>query len=205
VRRHFKAESIDYRWANEDYTSVDMLPFIGKLDSSAEHIWVATGFNGWGMTGGTMAAMVLTDLIQGKDNPWARLYDSTRDRPTPSAADSAAEFAKENLNVAKEWLKDHILPASKQSVDDVVPGQGAVLRTKEGKVAVFRDQSGNPHAVSAICTHMGCTVAWNSIAGTWDCPCHGSRFDVSGRVLYGPAVRDLERRQIPQAAGRKAS
>jgi nitrite reductase/ring-hydroxylating ferredoxin subunit len=194
VQRYFNTERIEYRWVNEDYVSVDMLPFVGKLTASTDHIWVATGLNAWGMTAGTMAALILTDLILGNENLWAGIYDSTRVRPLASAV----EFAKENLNVGKEWLKDHLVPAPKQAFEDLVPGQGAIIRTDNGTVAAYRDNKGHVHAVSPTCTHLGCTVVWNPVGGTWDCPCHGSRFDIMGRVLYGPAIRDLKKVSISE-------
>jgi glycine/D-amino acid oxidase-like deaminating enzyme/nitrite reductase/ring-hydroxylating ferredoxin subunit len=189
VRQHFKVTGIPYRWTNEDYDSMDRLPYIGRLSSRAKHVWVATGFNAWGMTAGTLAAMILTDLVQGRPNEWAAIYDSTRVKPTRTAAQ---KFLKENLNVAREWLHDHVMPAAKRSVAELAPGEGAVVQTRQGKVAAYRDETGAVHAVSATCTHMGCNVAWNGVAKSWDCPCHGSRFDLDGKVLYGPAVADLK-------------
>jgi glycine/D-amino acid oxidase-like deaminating enzyme/nitrite reductase/ring-hydroxylating ferredoxin subunit len=201
VRRHFQAESITHVWANEDYQSDDSLPFIGRIDADAQHLWVATGLNAWGMTMGTMAAMVLADCIQGKANPWFSTFDSTRARPEPSAVDSALQ----NLNVAKEWLKGKLFPTPRKEPGELVPGQGMIVGSRDGDLAVYCDDAGDIHAFSATCTHQGCTVAWNPVGKTWDCPCHGSRFDRSGHVLYGPAVRNLEPRQFPQQARRKAS
>jgi glycine/D-amino acid oxidase-like deaminating enzyme/nitrite reductase/ring-hydroxylating ferredoxin subunit len=189
VRRHFQVTGIAYRWTNEDFDSMDRLPCIGRLTSRAKRLWVATGFNAWGMTAGTLAAMILADLVREKPNEWAATYDSTRLKPTRTAAQ---KFLKENLNVAREWLHDHVVPAAKRSVAELAPGEGAVVQTKAGKVAAYRDEAGAVHAVSATCTHMGCAVAWNGVARTWDCPCHGSRFDLDGKVLHGPAVADLK-------------
>jgi len=189
VRRHFTVTGIPYRWTNEDYDSMDRLPYVGRLSSRAKHVRVATGFNAWGMTAGTLSAMILADLVQGRPNEWAATYDSTRIKPTRTAAQ---RFLKENLNVARGWLHDHVVPAAKRSVAELAPGEGAVVQTREGKVAAYRDEAGAVHAVSAVCTHMGCSVAWNGVARSWDCPCHGSRFDLDGKVLHGPAVADLK-------------
>ncbi len=138
------------------------------------------------MTHGTIAGLLLTDLITGRDNPWATLYDP--DRTTLRAA---AEYAKENLNVAAQYT-DWVKPSEVASVEDIAPESGAVIRRGRHRVAVYRDAHGKVHERSASCTHLRCVVHWNSAEGSWDCPCHGSRFDPYGAVLNGPALSPLE-------------
>jgi Rieske Fe-S protein len=149
---------------------------------------VATGFKKWGMTNGTAAAMMISDAILGRDNAWASFFDANR----LEATISAREFLKENLNVAKRFLGDRLASLTAPSVDALAPGEGAVVRVNSELVAAYRDEGGAVHGVSPICTHMGCHVAFNTAEKSWDCPCHGSRFDYRGRVISGPAVEDLE-------------
>jgi Rieske Fe-S protein len=132
--------------------------------------------------------MILTDLINDRPNPWAELFDSTRFKPLASAK----ELVKENANVGRHFVGDHLGRPDVHSVDDLSPGQGGIVRRGASKVAAYRDEDGTLQEVSAVCTHLGCQVKWNQAERSWDCPCHGSRFDVSGRVIQGPAVKDLE-------------
>lgn len=192
TRRTFGVAEIAYKWVNEDFMSVDRLPFIGPLNAASAHVWVATGLTSWGMTGGTLAAMILADRLTGVPNPYAGVFDSRR----RLSALAGLRYAWANAVVGARWVAGHVIPAPSGAVADVAPGEGRVLRVDKDTVGVFRDEAGAVHAVSATCTHMGCQLAWNSVAKTWDCPCHGSRFDIGGRVLYGPAVKDLERKML---------
>jgi Rieske Fe-S protein len=139
------------------------------------------------MTHGTIAGILLTDLITGRPNEWADLYDPSRVR-----TGAVTEFVKENLNVAAQYTS-WITPGEVESLDEIVPNSGAVVREGLSKVAVYRDEAGELHKCSAVCTHLGCIVAWNPAAATWDCPCHGSRFDKYGVVVNGPASQDLKK------------
>jgi glycine/D-amino acid oxidase-like deaminating enzyme/nitrite reductase/ring-hydroxylating ferredoxin subunit len=175
----------EFRWSGQVMEPVDYLAFIGRNPLDADNVFIATGDSGQGMTHGTIAGMLLTDLIQDRENSWAKLYD-----PSRITFRSAKEFAQENLNVIAQY-KDLITPGEKDSVEEIAPGTGAVVREGLSKIAAYRDQDGLLHKRSAVCTHLGCVVAWNSTEGTWDCPCHGSRFDAYGRVYQGPANSDL--------------
>jgi Rieske Fe-S protein len=140
------------------------------------------------MTHGTIAGMLLTDLILGRDNPWAPLYE-----PSRKSLRAAAEFARENLNVAAQFV-DYVTPGDVGSLGDVRAGEGAIVRRGLKHVAAFRDSTGTLHQHSAVCTHLGCIVTWNATENSWDCPCHGSRFDpIDGHVLNGPANTGLGR------------
>jgi Rieske Fe-S protein len=129
--------------------------------------------------------MLLTDLILGRENPWSKLYD-----PSRLVLRAAPGLLKENLNVARQYA-DWLTPGQVASPEEVGPGAGAIVRRGLSKVAVYRDEQGRLHERSAVCPHLGCIVAWNSSDRTWDCPCHGSRFDPLGRVVNGPANTDL--------------
>src|SRR3954470_3060968 len=188
ARERFDVRSIEYRWSTQDNMPVDGVPFIGRLAPFQSRLWVATGFMKWGLTNGTAAGMILTDLIAGRENPWARLFDATRFKPLASAK----ELVKENTNVGVRFVGDHLGRPDVHSVGSLAPGEAGFVRRGAGKVAAYRDDDGTLHAVSAVCTHLGCQVQWNSAERSWDCPCHGSRFEVTGRVIQGPAVKDLE-------------
>ncbi len=188
ARERFDVKSIEYRWSTQDNMPVDGVPFIGRLAPFQRRIWVATGFMKWGLTNGTAAGMILTDLISGRHNPWAELFDSTRFKPLASAKD----LVKENANVGVHFLGDHLGRPDVRSTDELGPDEAGIVRRGAGKVAAYREPGGKLHQVSAVCTHLGCQVKWNQAERSWDCPCHGSRFDHTGRVIQGPAVKDLE-------------
>lgn len=176
---------IDFRWSGQIMEPVDYMAFIGKNPGTDQHIYIATGDSGNGITHGTIAGILLTDLILGRKNPWSKLYDPSRVklRATPS-------FLRENLNVAGQ-LTDWATAGEVASFDDIPPGSGAVMRRGAKKIAVYRDDEGGIHERSAVCTHLYCIVHWNSVERTWDCPCHGSRFDPYGQVVNGPAITPL--------------
>ena len=177
----------EYRWSGQVMEPVDSLAFIGRNPSDHDNVYVATGDSGNGMTHGTIAGLLITDLIAGRENPWARVYDPSR---TPLKA--AKEFAGENVNVAAQYV-DLVTPGDVTDPGQVAPGQGAVIRRGITKIAVYRTPDGELHERSAICTHLGCVVRWNSLETTWDCPCHGSRFGIDGHVVNGPALSPLSK------------
>ena len=171
--------------------SFDKLPYIGKLTPLDKHIYVATGFSLWGMTKGTMSAMLLSDAILGKDNPAAEIYEATRATPflTP-------ESVKQGVELVTHWVGDRLKGLQSNSFAEVSNGEGKLLTIDGEKVAAYRDEQGTVHAVSAVCTHLACIVNWNNAEKSWDCPCHGARFSYDGEVLHGPAVKDLERKVV---------
>ncbi len=189
ARERFDVVSIDYRWSTQDNVSLDKVPYVGRIAPFSKRVFVATGYRKWGFANGTAAAAMLADLIAERENPWLRAFDSNR-LGSPSAA---ASFVKENVDVAMRFVRDRL---RRGSADDVEPGGGAVVGDGRRQTAVHRDESGGLHAVSARCTHLGCIVEWNTAERTWDCPCHGSRFGIDGRVLKGPAVDPLEPRDV---------
>jgi glycine/D-amino acid oxidase-like deaminating enzyme/nitrite reductase/ring-hydroxylating ferredoxin subunit len=191
ARRQFPVRSIDYRWSAQDYVSADHVPFVGPVAPGSDLILVATGFKKWGMSNGSAAGIMLADRIAGRDNPFAAFFDTNRLNPRQSVKD----LVKENANVVKRFVGDR-LRTETRSVADLAPGEAAVLVEESGRVAAYRDEAGAVHAVSPVCTHMGCTVTWNTAETTWDCPCHGSRFTCDGQVIQGPAVKDLEPREV---------
>lgn len=187
TRRRFEVKTIDYRWATQDNVTLDRLPYVGLLSRGAKNVYVATGFGGWGMTNGTVAAMLLTDLVLGHANPWEELYSPRRVELITNAGRMVAAGARS----AAAFLGGHLRLPGSHDPADVPNGEARIIQRGWMKVALYRDHAGVAHAVSPICTHLQCVVRWNSAETSWDCPCHGSRFDPDGRVLHGPAVKDL--------------
>jgi glycine/D-amino acid oxidase-like deaminating enzyme/nitrite reductase/ring-hydroxylating ferredoxin subunit len=185
TRERFPLREIVYRWSGEVVEPIDGLAFIGRNPLDKDNVYIATGDSGNGMTHGTIAGVLLNDLIMDRENEWEQLYE-----PSRKTLRALPEFAKENLNVAAQFT-DLITPGEVDSVNDIEPGSGAVIRRGALKVAAYRDDSGRVHERSAICRHLGCVVDWNSLEKTWDCPCHGSRYDALGKVIQGPANSDL--------------
>ncbi len=187
---------VEYRWSGQIMEPVDHVAFIGPNPTGPGNVYIATGDSGMGMTHGAIAGLLLTDLITGRHNPWADLYD-----PSRVTLSSAWDYARENLNVAVQYA-GRVRPGDVTSVEQIPLGEGAVIRRGLSLVAVHRDESGGLHERSAICPHLGCVVAWNSSEKTWDCPCHGSRFDTKGMVLNGPAITPLPPCHRPATAAR---
>jgi glycine/D-amino acid oxidase-like deaminating enzyme/nitrite reductase/ring-hydroxylating ferredoxin subunit len=181
------AGRVALRWSGQIVEPADGLAYIGRSPGLNPNVYLVTGDSGNGLTHGALAGVLLGDLILGRENPWAALYDPSRVKMR-----ALGELTRENLNVAAQYA-DWLTPGEASSAVELEPGSGAVVRRGLKKVAIYRDPDGHVHERSAACTHMGGVVTWNSVEGTWDCPCHGSRFDGYGRVLSGPARRDLGR------------
>jgi Rieske Fe-S protein len=166
---------------------IDGLAFIGR-NPGDKNIYVVTGDSGHGMTHGTLGGMIASDLIAGRENPWATLYD-----PARKTLRAAGTFIDENANVVGHLVKDWMARGDTKERNAIAPGSGAIVRDGLKLLAVYRDDDGRFHERSAACTHLGCVVQWNEVESSWDCPCHGSRFGPDGTVLNGPAAKPLER------------
>ena len=178
------AGPIAYRWSGQVMEPVDGVAFIGR-NPGDRHVFVHTGDSGMGITHGALGGMLNADLITGRGNDWETLYD-----PSRRTLASAHEFLRENLNVAAQY-RDWVVPGDVADEAEIPRGEGAVIRAGLRRIAVYRAPDGSVHRRSASCTHLGCVVRWNSIEKSWDCPCHGSRFDALGAVLNGPAITEL--------------
>ena len=185
ARSHFNIGAVEYRWSAQNYRPDDLLPFIGQAFGSKHYI--ATGFATNGLVYGALAAAMVTDQILGKEHPLTDLFKPTRFTPVKSAKD----FLTENLNVVKQYARNFLTRADLKQMKDVTPGEGALVDL-DGAVAAYQDQNGQFTILSPICTHLGCKVRWNSLEKSWDCPCHGSRFECQGEVIEGPAITPLE-------------
>jgi glycine/D-amino acid oxidase-like deaminating enzyme/nitrite reductase/ring-hydroxylating ferredoxin subunit len=195
-RERYPIGPVKYRWSGQIIEPVDGLPFIGP-NTGSSHVFVATGYAGNGITFGTLAGMMFVDYASGRTNPYAALYDATRVKPLASAYDYVTENALFPYHLVKDRLTS--TNADTTSLDELRPGEGGIFKGDEGKIAVYRDEGGNLHACSPVCTHLACDVAWNGAEKTWDCPCHGSRFSPDGRVINGPATADLRPATVPKA------
>lgn len=191
ARQHFDVESFEHRWSAQDFTSADDLPFVGRSPRT-ERTFVATCFKKWGLTNGTAAAQIITDLVAGRDNPWLVAFDATRIGDATAIKDLVAD----NLHVGKRFVSDRLARLRSDDVSQLAPGEGGIVDIDGQTVGAYRSPAGHVEAVEITCTHMGCTVKWNSAETSWDCPCHGSRFDTEGTVLTGPAVRPLGRVEV---------
>lgn len=172
---------VTYRWAGQVMEPIDGLAFIGRNPLDAGNVYTVTGDSGNGLTHGTIAGILITDLILGRSNPWEALYD-----PGRITLSAASEYTKEAVNMAAQY-KDWVTGGDVHGPGEIPDDSGAIIRKGVSKVAVYRDATGAVHERSAVCPHLGCIVAWNPAEKTWDCPCHGSRFDKFGEVMNGPA------------------
>jgi glycine/D-amino acid oxidase-like deaminating enzyme/nitrite reductase/ring-hydroxylating ferredoxin subunit len=191
LRERFAVAEVGFTWAAQDNHSSDRLPFIGPLHPLARHSWVATGFGGWGMTNGVLAGMLLADLIDDEKPDWAWCFDPRRIHPATEAGPVTRAAARTISSWAESRLRARL--PSADAVTEIGPGQAAVIESDGNTWAVHRDDDGTLHGVSAICTHMGCQVAFNAVEREWECPCHGSRFGLDGDVIQGPATTPLRR------------
>lgn len=191
AREHLDVESFEYRWSAQDYKTADGVPYVGRSPLT-DHVLVATGFNKWGLTNATAAAGMLRDLVLGVDNPHLETFSAGR----IGDAKAVREIVSRNADVAKRFVGDKLDRLSAPQVGDLVPGQAGLVKAAGETVAAYRSPDGDVHMVRPACSHLGCDVAWNDAENTWDCPCHGSRFDVEGLVITGPATDPLVRVRI---------
>jgi glycine/D-amino acid oxidase-like deaminating enzyme/nitrite reductase/ring-hydroxylating ferredoxin subunit len=186
----FPINKIEYKWSGQVMEPVDSLAFIGK-NPGDDNIYIVTGDSGNGITHGTIAGIMIADMVAGKGNQWEQIYDPSRINSA-----SAKEFLEENLNVAKQY-KD-LFTGDDDRKEELLPlNCGTVIRSGIKKIALYRDDFGELHAYSAVCPHLKCVVHWNKDEKSFDCPCHGSRFTCYGKVVNGPANVDLSREKVP--------
>jgi glycine/D-amino acid oxidase-like deaminating enzyme/nitrite reductase/ring-hydroxylating ferredoxin subunit len=188
-----QAGPVTNRWSGQVIETIDGLAFIGRNPDDAPNVYIATGDSGMGMTHGTIAGLVIGDLILGRENPWAALYNPARKR-----LGALRDFVTENVNVAAQYAS-WVTPGEVDSPAEIKPGTGAIVRDGLFKLAVYRDEEGELHACSAVCPHLSAIVTWNAAEKTWDCPAHGSRFDCKGKVINGPANASLRHVEPPVA------
>ncbi|CCQ97617.1 putative Rieske 2Fe-2S iron-sulfur protein yhfW [[Clostridium] ultunense Esp] len=181
----FTVEDIPNRWSTQDYTTLDGIPYVGNFTSNTPNIYVATGFQQWGMTNSMVSAMIIRDLIVKEESRWQDVYNPSR----KNIIASAKNFISGNLNVAAQLLDGKLSPLPKDI--RIEPGEGKVIKIEGERVGAYRDEKGTLHLVNTTCPHMGCELNWNSAERSWDCPCHGSRFTYKGEIIEGPSVKPL--------------
>ena len=180
-------DAFEHKWSGQVMEPFDFLSFTGQTPDGSENIYMHSGDSGNGITHGLMAGILLTDLVMGRENPWAKVYD-----PKRISLRSASEFIRENVDVAVQF-RDYVRSPEAEDASQIPPGEGRVLLRDKQRIAAYRDEEGVLTELSAVCTHLRCIVHWNSLEKSWDCPCHGSRFAPSGEVLNGPAISPLEK------------
>ena len=187
ARDHFGYTGGGYRWSNEDYTPRDGLPYVG-WSGGLKSLLVAVGFDAWGLSNGAAAGRILADLVEGRDNPWAELFDASR-----HSLKGVTELAKNMAKVTGDLVGGYL----RSPTELAEASEGDLVKLESGAAGLYRADDGRFRAVSIACTHMGCRLGWNPVDRTWDCPCHGSRFAAGGAVLHGPAVKPLTPVELP--------
>lgn len=184
-------EKFIYRWSGQVMEPLDSLAFIGKNPGN-KNIYIITGDSGNGMTHGTLGGIIINDIISGNENSWEELY-----KPTRTPLKVAGKYLKEVMNMAGQYA-DWISKGDVDSMNEIPAGEGAIVSSGLKKMAVYRDENNELHAYNATCTHLGCVVQWNNDEKSFDCPCHGSRYSKEGKVMNGPAKKDLEEIEITE-------
>ena len=192
ARDYYSVSSVKYRWSSQYYIPADGFPYVGQIPFAADGILTATGFNGNGMMLGSISAKILADMVLGIDNRYTRIFSPSRIKPI----DGFMEFVKENADVAYHFVADRFGIPETDSVNRLHPGTGKVVELDGENIAVYKDDAGEIHALSPVCTHAGCIVNFNAAEGTWDCPCHGGRYAINGDVITGPPTKALKQINI---------
>jgi glycine/D-amino acid oxidase-like deaminating enzyme/nitrite reductase/ring-hydroxylating ferredoxin subunit len=187
LRQRFTVREVTHRWSAQFYDPADGLPIVGPAPLK-EHVHVATGFSGDGITLGTLSALMLRDQLLGRAHPLASML-----KPARFHVGGVGKVVKENLEVALHWIGDRLRGKEVADAADILPGEAAILQRHGKQVGLYRDVDGQAHEVDVTCTHMKCKLHWNPAEATWDCPCHGGRFDIHGTPLEGPPTKPLAR------------
>lgn len=183
----YNVEKFLYRWSTQDCMTMDNVPYVGKLTEKTKNIFVATGFGKWGMTNGTVSAIILKDLITKGSNKWSEVYDTSRFNTA-----SVPSFVTQNLDVAVNLVSGKLSSAPEAEEVQIKNGEAKIIKKSGEKMGAYRDENGKLHIVDITCTHLGCELVWNNAEKSWDCPCHGSRFNYDGDVIQSPAFNKLK-------------
>ena len=191
AKKYYPNSEILFRWNTRDCISLDKIPYIGDFSNLMPNMYIATGFNKWGMTSANIAANILTDKILGKENKYAFVFDSNRLEPIKNRG--------EIKNIANQVLKSLIsnrIKVPEADLEEIKKDNGGIIKIDGTNVGIYKDTSGNIFAINPTCTHLGCLLTWNNLDKTWDCPCHGSRFNFKGENIYEPASKNLEKFEV---------
>lgn len=188
AKKYFPKSEILYKWNTRDCISLDKIPYIGEFSTFTKGAYVATGFNKWGMTSSNIAANIITDSILGNENKFSFVFDSTRLKPIKNRL----ELKNMGVQVFKSFINNRI-KIPEEEISKIKNDNGAILKINGKNIGIYKDLDGIVHAINPTCTHLGCLLTWNNIDKTWDCPCHGSRYNFDGKNIYDPAFKDLEK------------
>jgi nitrite reductase/ring-hydroxylating ferredoxin subunit len=188
AKKMFPIEETVYQWSGQVLEPMDAMAYIGRNPHDKNNIYIATGDSGNGITHGTIAGILLTDLINGKENEWEKLYDPSRFK----LFSSGKTFFKELAGGMLAYYKNKADESKPVEIGKIMVGEGKIIQVEKEKYAAHRDENGVLHIVGAECMHLGCIIKWNKDEKSWDCPCHGSRYTKEGKVINGPANKDLE-------------
>lgn len=191
LKNFYPDYNILYKWNTRDCITLDKIPYIGKFSEFTPNMYVATGFNKWGMTSSNVAGNIITDAILEAKNEYAKIYDSTRFEPIKNK-DELKNMTKQ---VFQSFISNRIKIPS-ENLSAIKNDNGGIIKLNGTSVGIYKDKTGNIYAVNPTCTHLGCLLTWNNLDKTWDCPCHGSRFDFSGKNIYDPAFKNLKKYEI---------
>jgi hypothetical protein len=197
VRTYFDVDKVAFQWSSQFYESVDGLPYIGHLPGHPDNVFVATGFGGNGMVYSQVSAMVFKSILLQEESPYISLFSPSRIKPVAGFK----EFVSHNVDVVKEFVSKWFSYEKIHELADLAPGEGRLVKYNDEKIALYKDDQSNFHAVNPTCSHMKCSVSWNVAEKTWDCPCHGARYNVKGEVITGPANQNLEQIDIRKGEG----
>ena len=189
VKSYFDVEEVAFRWSSQYFEPTDGLPYIGQLPGHENNIFVATGFGGNGMIYGSLSALIFLDMMQNRRSPYEALFAPSRAKPVAGFSN----FVKEAADVVKELITGKFGIETIHEISELAAGEARIVHYNEQTVALYKDEDHNVHAVNPACTHIKCTVAWNDVERSWDCPCHGSRFSIDGEVLTAPARKNLQK------------
>lgn len=192
VRENFDVEEITHKWSSQYYEPADGLPYIGHLPGEKDNIFVATGYGGNGMIYSQVSAILLADVITTGESKFASLFNPNRVKPIAGFSN----FVKENSDVVKHLVSSIFSAKKVESLSELAHGEAKIIELDNQKIALFKDMEGGLHALNPACTHIKCTVAWNSAEQSWDCPCHGARYSPDGKVLNGPTHIDLKKVEL---------
>ena len=187
AKKYYPNCEILFRWDTRDCISLDKLPYIGSYSHILPHMYVGTGFKKWGMTLSNVAANIIVDIINNKKNKFSYLFDSSRLKPLKNADEMKNILVQSTNSLLLNKLK-----RANMNFDEIANDSGSIIEINNEKIGIYKNDNGKLYAVKPICTHLGCLLSWNDVDKTWDCPCHGSRFNFDGKSLYDPAFKDLE-------------
>ena len=191
AKKYYPDCEILFRWNTEDCISLDKVPYIGEYSTFMPNVFVGTGFKKWGMTSSNVAANIVTDKICGKFNRYSYLFDSSRVKPIKNKDEMKNMIVQSTNSLILDKFK-----RANMNLDEIQNNSGSIVEVDGKKVGIYKDANGKIYAVKPICTHLGCQLSWNDVDKTWDCPCHGSRFNYEGKNILDPAYKDLEKIKI---------